>query len=68
MQVTGRPTANALQFENLENEIYTCAPGENNTPCYMLMDDKLKFWLFQTCFHMIVEVSQPVVLVKVNYQ
>ena len=48
--LTGRPTANVLQLENLENEIYTCAPGENNTPHYMLLDDKFKVLAFPDMF------------------
>ena len=50
LQVTGRSTANVLQFENLENEIYTCAPGENNTPCYMLMDNEFEVLVFPDMF------------------
>ena len=34
---TGKPTPNMLQFEQLENEIYTCAPGEDNIPQYILL-------------------------------
>ena len=29
----------AVQFENLENQIYQCAPGENNIPKYILLDN-----------------------------
>ena len=50
LQVTGRLTANALHFESLENGIYTCASGENNTPCYMLMDDKFEVLAFPDMF------------------
>ena len=46
----GKPTANMLQFENLENEIYTCAPGENNIPCNMLMDDEFEVLAFPDMF------------------
>ena len=31
-----------LQFEQLENEIYTCAPGEDNIPQYILLDDEFE--------------------------
>ena len=48
--LTGRPRANVLQLENLENEIYTCAPGENNTPRYMLLDDKFEVLAFPDMF------------------
>ena len=39
---TGKPTPNMLQFEQLENEIYTCALGEDNIPQYILLDDKFE--------------------------
>ena len=48
--LTGRPTANVLQLENLENEIYTCAPGENNTPRFLLLDDKFEVLAFPDMF------------------
>ena len=31
-QLTGSPLPSILQFEHIEEEIYSCAPGENNTP------------------------------------
>ena len=37
---TGKQTSNMLQFEQLQNEIYTCAPGEDNIPQYILLDDE----------------------------
>ena len=40
----GRPTANVLQLENLENEIYTCAQR------YMLLDDKFEVLAFPDMF------------------
>ena len=49
-QLTGRPTSNILQFENIEQEVYTCAPGENNVPCYMLMDDEFEVLAFPDMF------------------
>ena len=42
--------ANVLQAESLENEVYTCAPGENNTPRYMLMDDDFEHLAFPDLF------------------
>ena len=62
LQVVGRPTSNMLQYENIEQEIYTCAAGENSTPHYMLMDDTFEeltfpdmfpyglLWIFYKCF------------------
>ena len=35
-QLTGDPLPSVVQFENLENQIYQCAPGENNIPKYMM--------------------------------
>ena len=34
-ELTGDPLLNVVQFENLENQIYQCAPGENNIPKYI---------------------------------
>ena len=31
-ELTGDPLPSVIQFENLENQIYQCAPGENNIP------------------------------------
>ena len=50
LQVVGRPTSNMPQYENIEQEIYTCVPGENNTPHYMLMDDKFEELAFPDMF------------------
>ena len=50
LQVVGRPTSNMLQYDNLEQEIYSCAPGENNTPHYMLMDDTFEEMAFPDMF------------------
>ena len=40
--LTGDPLPGVVQFENLENQIYQCAPGENNIPKYILLDMTLK--------------------------
>ena len=50
LQVVGRPTSNMLQYENIEQEIYTCAAGENSTPHYMLMDDTFEELTFPDMF------------------
>ena len=34
-QLTGDPLPSVVQFENLENQIYQCASGENNILKYM---------------------------------
>ena len=36
-ELTGDPLPSVIQFENLENLIYQCAPGENNIPKYILL-------------------------------
>ena len=41
-ELTGDPLSSVLQFENLENQIYQCAPGENNIPKYILLDNDFK--------------------------
>ena len=38
-QLTGEPLLSIVQFGNLENQIYQCAPGENNIPKYILLDN-----------------------------
>ena len=47
---TGQPNANMLQFEQLENEIYTCAPGEDNIPQYILLDDEFEVLAYPDMF------------------
>ena len=50
IQLVGRPTSNILEFEHIENEIYTCAPGENSVPRYVLMDDEFEVLAFPDMF------------------
>ena len=38
-ELTGDPLPSVVQFENVENQIYQCAPGENNIPKYILLDN-----------------------------
>ena len=38
-ELTGDPLPSVVQFENLENQIYQCAPGENNISKYILLDN-----------------------------
>ena len=42
-ELTGDPGPSVVQFENLENQIYQCAPGENNIPKYILLEMILNF-------------------------
>ena len=39
-----------VQIDNLENGIYQCAPGENNIPKYLLLDDDFEALAFPNLF------------------
>ena len=39
-----------VQFDNLENQIYECAPGENNIPKYILLVNDFEVLAFQDLF------------------
>ena len=39
-----------VQIENLENRIYQCAPGENNIPKYILLDEDFEVLAFPDFF------------------
>ena len=41
-QLTGDALPSIIQFDNLENCIYQCAPGENNITKYILLDDNFE--------------------------
>ena len=49
-ELTGDPLPSVLQFENLENQIYQCAPGENNISKYILLDNYFKLLAFPDLF------------------
>ena len=49
-ELTGDPLASVVQFENLENQIYQCAPGENNIPKYILLDNDFEVLAFPDLF------------------
>ena len=49
-ELTGDPLPSVLQFENLENQIYQCAPVENNIPKYILLDNDFKVLAFPDLF------------------
>ena len=49
-ELTGDPLPSVLQFENLENQIYQCAPGQNNIPKYTLLDNDFKVLTFPDIF------------------
>ena len=39
-----------VQFENLENQIYQCAPSENNIPKYILLGNDFEVLAFPDLF------------------
>ena len=49
-RIKGDPLSSVLQFENLENQIYQCAPGENNIPKYILLDNDFEVLAFPDLF------------------
>ena len=49
-QLTGDPFPSVVQFENLENQIYQCAPGQNNIPKYILLDHDFEVLAFPDLF------------------
>ena len=49
-ELTGDPLPSVLQIENIENQIYQCAPGENNIPKYMLLDNDFEVLAFPDLF------------------
>ena len=48
--LTGHVLPSMLQFENLENAIFQCAPGQNNIPRYILLDDEFEVLAFPNLF------------------
>ena len=49
-ELTGDPLPTVVQFENLENQIYQCAPGENNIPKHKLLDNDFEILAFPDFF------------------
>ena len=49
-KLTGDPLPSVVQFENMENQIYQCAPGENNIPKYNLLDNDFEVIAFPGLF------------------
>ena len=49
-EFTGDPLPSVVQFENLENQIYQFAPGENNIPKYILLDNDFEVLAFPDLF------------------
>ena len=49
-QLTGDPLPSVVQFENLENQVYQCTPGEINIPKYILLDHDFEVLAFPDLF------------------
>ena len=49
-QLTSDPLPSVVHFENLENQIYQCAPGENNIPKNILLDNDFEVLAFPDLF------------------
>ena len=49
-ELTGDPLPTVVQYENLENQIYQCAPGENIIPKYILLDNDFEVLAFPDLF------------------
>ena len=49
-ELTGNTLPSVVQFENLENQIYQCAPVENNIPKYILLDNDFEVLAFPDLF------------------
>ena len=49
-ELTDDPLPGVVQFENLENQIYRCAPGENNIPKYILWGHDFEVLAFPDLF------------------
>ena len=49
-EMTGDALPSVVQIENLENHIYQCAPGENNIPKYILLDEDFEVLAFPDFF------------------
>ena len=46
----GDPLPSVVEFDNIENCIFNCAPGENNLPKYVLLDDNFEILAFPDLF------------------
>ena len=49
-ELTDDPLPSVVQLENLEKQIYQCAPGENNIPKYILPDNNFEVLAFPDLF------------------
>ena len=49
-ETTGDPLPAVVQFDNLENVVFNCAPGENNIPKYILLGEQFEELAFPDLF------------------
>ena len=49
-EIKGDDMPSVVQIDNIENHIYQCAPGQNNTPQYLLLDDNFEVLAFPDLF------------------
>ena len=49
-ELTGDAMPSVIQMDNMENCIYQCAPGENNIPKYVLLDNDFEVLAFPDLF------------------
>ena len=49
-KLTGDPLLSVVQFENMENQIYQCTPGQNDIPKYILLDNDFEVLAFPDLF------------------
>ena len=50
LQLTGPPLPSVVELEDREASIYSCAPGENNAPQYVLLDKDCEVLAFPDMF------------------
>ena len=48
--LTGDVLPSVLQYEEVENAIFQCAPAQNNIPRYVLLDDQFELLAFPDLF------------------
>ena len=49
-ELTGDALPTVIQIDNMENNIYQCAPGDNNIPKYILPDNDFEILAFPDLF------------------
>ena len=49
-QLIGDALPSVVQFDSLESRVYQCAPGENNIPQYILLDNDFEVLAFPDLF------------------